>query len=193
VSPKTAPRPYGGTGQDTRISLIQVLLAGRESFLLMFLPSHSFFLSLLPCSLLDIWTLIPDSVQGPPGTGKTSAILGMVSALLHRCSVSPSAASSASASTSPPASQGIGEGIAVSNTQSDSAANMGLIGTDNGAHKKQRLLLCAPSNAAVDELLLRLLKGVYNSHGVLVVMKVRLTYRTFLHPTMYYVVSSDAM
>jgi senataxin len=38
--------------------------------------------------------------------------------------------------------------------------------------KKQRLLLCAPSNAAVDELLLRLLKGVYNSHGKLVVVKV---------------------
>lgn len=45
--------------------------------------------------------------------------------------------------------------------------------TVDGIHgKKQRLLLCAPSNAAVDELLLRLLKGVYNSHGVLVVVKV---------------------
>jgi hypothetical protein len=33
--------------------------------------------------------------------------------------------------------------------------------------KKQRLLLCAPSNAAVDELLLRLLGGVHNAVGVL--------------------------
>jgi superfamily I DNA and/or RNA helicase len=63
----------------------------------------------------------------------------------------------------------------VSNTQPDSTAITGLVGMDNGAHKKQRLLLCAPSNAAVDELLLRLLKGVYNSNGVLVVVKVRFT------------------
>ena len=39
--------------------------------------------------------------------------------------------------------------------------------------KKQRLLLCAPSNAAVDELLLRLLRGVYNGQGVLTMIKVR--------------------
>ena len=38
--------------------------------------------------------------------------------------------------------------------------------------KRQRILLCAPSNAAVDELLLRLLKGVWNKHGVLSVVKV---------------------
>ena len=46
------------------------------------------------------------------------------------------------------------------------------LAVDGSYGKKQRLLLCAPSNAAVDELLLRLLKGVYNSHGVLVVVKV---------------------
>jgi superfamily I DNA and/or RNA helicase len=76
----------------------------------------------------------------------------------------------------------------VSNTQPDSAANTGLIGTDNGAHKKQRLLLCAPSNAAVDELLLRLLKGVYNSNGVLVVVKVCITSHISLHPIMCYLI-----
>jgi superfamily I DNA and/or RNA helicase len=81
----------------------------------------------------------------------------------------------------------------LSQSQADSAASMGLVGVDNGAHKKQRLLLCAPSNAAVDELLLRLLKGVYNSHGMLVVVKVRYFCPVFLHLISSYHISNHSI
>jgi senataxin len=109
-------------------------------------------------------------IQGPPGTGKTSAILGMVSALLHRNTDSmtppPSTSTSTSALSGVDAMGGDG-GLPENNLTGFS--NHTVDGRDG---KKQRLLLCAPSNAAVDELLLRLLKGVYNSHGKLVVVKV---------------------
>eukprot|EP01034_Spumella_vulgaris_P022409 gene22409-28533_t len=75
-------------------------------------------------------------VQGPPGTGKTSTILGMVSALLHRSLA--------------------GSGM--------SAADMPF-GIDLLANR-QRLLLCAPSNGAVDEILTRLsTNGVFDGRG----------------------------
>lgn len=63
-------------------------------------------------------------------------MLGMVAALLHRYSVSSSVEEVTSSSSGEPAEK-----------------------------KLQKLLLCAPSNAAVDELLLRLSKGVTDSNG----------------------------
>ena len=108
--------------------------------------------------------------KGPPGTGKTSAILGMVSALLHRNTDSMTSPSPTSTSTSTSSAISALSGVEVNG--GDGVLPENKLAVDGSHGKKQRLLLCAPSNAAVDELLLRLLKGVYNSHGILVVVKV---------------------
>ena len=195
--------PYSSTGQDTRISLIQVrsllhttlhslssLLTSLHSltspifclychltslhpYVVTCYSYQSFYSSqhhlIYSCVFYNLFTVL--IIQGPPGTGKTSAILGMVSALLHRNTDSMTPAPSTSTSTSTPALSGVdtmgGDGLLESNLTG--LNNHTVDGRDG---KKQRLLLCAPSNAAVDELLLRLLKGVYNSHGKLVVVKV---------------------
>ena len=85
-------------------------------------------------------------IQGPPGTGKTSTILGMVAALLHR-NITESSEKTASSATV------------------HDAAN---------PHRRshQRLLICAPSNAAVDEILLRLSKGVHDENGAIRLLKI---------------------
>ncbi|RCK64592.1 Helicase SEN1 [Candida viswanathii] len=87
-------------------------------------------------------------IQGPPGTGKTKTILGIVGySLSHQRSSKtidiPGAETSGtprSTPTPPPPSS--------STTQT-----------------KGKILICAPSNAAVDELVLRLRDGVINSAG----------------------------
>ncbi|KAI1424563.1 SEN1 N terminal-domain-containing protein [Xylaria sp. FL1777] len=83
----------------------------------------------------DAFTL----VQGPPGTGKTKTIVAMVGALLAG---TPSTASMGTAIKRP-------DGLAPTGTK--------------GISKK--LLVCAPSNAAVDELVLRLKAGVKSMNG----------------------------
>ncbi|KAI1091977.1 SEN1 N terminal-domain-containing protein [Rostrohypoxylon terebratum] len=77
-------------------------------------------------------------VQGPPGTGKTKTIVAMVGALLTG-SFSTNAGTAIKRSTVP-----------------GSTANKGL---------SKKLLVCAPSNAAVDELVLRLKDGVKSTTG----------------------------
>ncbi|KAI1379674.1 SEN1 N terminal-domain-containing protein [Hypoxylon crocopeplum] len=77
-------------------------------------------------------------VQGPPGTGKTKTIVAMVGALL----------TGNFSSTTGTAIRGPGGSSSVSS---------------KGMAKK--LLVCAPSNAAVDELVLRLKNGVKSSTG----------------------------
>jgi senataxin len=74
-------------------------------------------------------------IQGPPGTGKTKTIIAMVGCLLT---------GSLGASARP-------------------VANAANATNGNGAMKK--LLVCAPSNAAVDELVLRLKQGVKSAMG----------------------------
>ncbi|KAI0405568.1 SEN1 N terminal-domain-containing protein [Xylaria palmicola] len=83
----------------------------------------------------DAFTL----VQGPPGTGKTKTIVAMVGALL--------AGSQQSTST--------GTHI----KRPDGLPSGGSRGTS------KKLLVCAPSNAAVDELVLRLKAGVKSMNG----------------------------
>jgi len=88
-------------------------------------------------------------IQGPPGTGKTHCIAGMAGALMFFdwADSSPTAASSAV----PPK----------------------LIGTSKELNKEidpndpkiKRLLMCAPSNAAVDELVSRIKKSVPAGNG----------------------------
>ncbi|KAI2469728.1 SEN1 N terminal-domain-containing protein [Annulohypoxylon bovei var. microspora] len=77
-------------------------------------------------------------VQGPPGTGKTKTIVAMVGALLT---------GNFSTNTGTAIKRPTGPG---------SAASKGL---------SKKLLVCAPSNAAVDELVLRLKDGVKSTTG----------------------------
>ncbi|KAI8632947.1 SEN1 N terminal-domain-containing protein [Xylariaceae sp. FL1651] len=83
----------------------------------------------------DAFTL----VQGPPGTGKTKTIVAMVGALL--------AGNQAAASA----------GTAIKRPDGNTPV------ANKGTTKK--LLVCAPSNAAVDELVLRLKAGVKSMNG----------------------------
>ncbi|GAV47583.1 hypothetical protein ZYGR_0H04290 [Zygosaccharomyces rouxii] len=81
-------------------------------------------------------------IQGPPGTGKTKTILGIVGYFLSTRSSLPS--------------------NAIKTPGADSS-NM----TTDQLLKKQKVLICAPSNAAVDEIVLRLKEGVCNKEGML--------------------------
>ncbi|KAH6607189.1 helicase sen1, partial [Trichoderma cornu-damae] len=83
-------------------------------------------------------------IQGPPGTGKTKTIVAMVGALL---------------------SEQLAQ-VSVSAT----GVPLGVPMRPGGAHasnqtRSKKLLVCAPSNAAVDELVLRLKSGVKTVNG----------------------------
>lgn len=96
-------------------------------------------------------------IQGPPGTGKTKTILGIV-----------------------------GYFISKSNNQSTSLISHTIVAPSNSASteqllQRQKVLICAPSNAAVDELVIRLREGVLNSQG------------TLFHPAIVRIGRSDAV
>lgn len=78
-------------------------------------------------------------IQGPPGSGKTKTIVAMVGAIL-----SPTL--------------GIGSGVSVAKPPGLPAPKKDTIA--------KKLLVCAPSNAAVDELVSRLKEGVTDLKGV---------------------------
>ena len=84
----------------------------------------------------DAFTLI----QGPPGSGKTTTIVAIVGALLTGSFV--------------------GRGQAIARLQANNVQGSRTQGT---AAKK--LLVCAPSNAAVDELVMRFKQGVKTTNG----------------------------
>ncbi|KAK0733658.1 RNA helicase-like protein [Lasiosphaeria miniovina] len=77
-------------------------------------------------------------VQGPPGTGKTKTIVAMVGCLMTGVIKPPTAA--------------------VAITRPGAAPS-------NGQGTMKKLLVCAPSNAAVDELVLRLKSGIKTMSG----------------------------
>ncbi|QBM87298.1 senataxin [Metschnikowia aff. pulcherrima] len=77
-------------------------------------------------------------IQGPPGTGKTKTILGIVGHFLSSVAVNPNTI----ITPVPNASSGSEESKPVN-----------------------KVLICAPSNAAVDELVVRLKDGVFNDSG----------------------------
>ncbi|VEU19969.1 DEKNAAC100344 [Brettanomyces naardenensis] len=79
-------------------------------------------------------------IQGPPGTGKTKTILGIIGYFL----------------TSAIPSSGTGQTIVVPESRNDPSTK-----------NERRILICAPSNAAVDELVLRLRNGIKNSKGAM--------------------------
>ena len=81
-------------------------------------------------------------VQGPPGTGKTSAIIGMVSALLAR-NAEVAVQQQEQPASKPRAVSREGDG------------NRGSPDRDS-SEPAARVLVCAQSNAAIDELIARL-------------------------------------
>ena len=95
-------------------------------------------------------------IQGPPGTGKTSAIMGMLSAFLASNAAAPSSAGSSNSSGG--ARGGVGQ---QQQQQRGGGGGSGSSGSKPaGAPPRVRVLLCAQSNAAVDELCSRVAKGV---------------------------------
>ncbi|KAG0219273.1 DEAD-box type RNA helicase [Mortierella sp. NVP41] len=84
-------------------------------------------------------------IQGPPGTGKTKTILGLVGALL---------ADGARARAAP---------TVQSSRESERPLQTGTV---------SRILVCAPSNAAIDEIVKRLKGGIRNTSGDIFIPKV---------------------
>ncbi|KAG2644354.1 hypothetical protein PVAP13_2KG411606 [Panicum virgatum] len=114
-------------------------------------------------------------IQGPPGTGKTRTIVAIVSALLSLHSDNPyklprNEFVNSTDSTKPRAK--ISQSAAVTRAWQDAALAKQLEkdsrtecpGTSE-RFVKGRALICAQSNAAVDELVSRLSEGLYNADG----------------------------
>ena len=80
-------------------------------------------------------------IQGPPGTGKTKTILGIIGYFLSTRNTTSSHV------------------IKVPTDQSSMTTEQML--------RKQKVLICAPSNAAVDEICIRLKGGIYKRDGTL--------------------------
>lgn len=92
-------------------------------------------------------------LQGPPGTGKTSAIVGLLSVLLNYYPVQ----------TEKKASPLYFNASENNNNSNKNSPN-------NPANKfnssKNHILVCAPSNAAIDEIVLRVFKkGIWDVNG----------------------------
>ncbi|KAJ1675825.1 DEAD-box type RNA helicase [Spiromyces aspiralis] len=90
-------------------------------------------------------------IQGPPGTGKTKTILGLVGALLSRQL----------------SYQAIHDRTQVYGSHEDEKLLLG--GNEaSSAHSRaegKKILVCAPSNAAVDEIVKRLTQGIRDGRG----------------------------
>ncbi|CCC72166.1 hypothetical protein NCAS_0J01870 [Naumovozyma castellii] len=82
-------------------------------------------------------------IQGPPGTGKTKTILGIIGYFLSTRKMLPS--------------------NAIKTPTNSSTSSM----TIDQMLKKQKILICAPSNAAVDEICIRLKDGIFDRNGKL--------------------------
>jgi senataxin len=78
-------------------------------------------------------------IQGPPGTGKTATIMGMIGLLMHMHTAHL--------------------------VDCDGKFREEVLSRHRRSRLTQRLLLCAPSNAAVDELAQRIIKGVPGPNG----------------------------
>jgi len=119
-------------------------------------------------------------LQGPPGTGKTKTILGVVSVFLcgtlfqeNRGKVKIVAGASFLAGSTRQNSSSSGEIKYINNIQGNREATVSssVSGRSERADsidgvwsKKPRVLICAPSNIAVDEIVYRLVTQVYNSN-----------------------------
>ncbi|CAB1096326.1 unnamed protein product [Ectocarpus sp. CCAP 1310/34] len=100
-------------------------------------------------------------LQGPPGTGKTRTVLGVVSAILARREEKDCASGGGRSGAS---ARGMGTTLAPEARQK----RPGVAGRWVAAKTHQRVLVCAPSNGAVDELAQRLALesgGVWDQRG----------------------------
>uniref|UniRef100_A0A0D3H8H2 Uncharacterized protein n=1 Tax=Oryza barthii TaxID=65489 RepID=A0A0D3H8H2_9ORYZ len=112
-------------------------------------------------------------IQGPPGTGKTRTIVAIVSALLslHAANSSQRNESFASAEFNKPRPR-LSQSVAVTRAWQDAALAKQLINDSQrevptDRLSKGRVLVCAQSNAAVDELVSRLSEGLCDTDGKL--------------------------
>ena len=120
-------------------------------------------LSALTPSLLH--PLTPPPSQGPPGTGKTHTVWGMLNALhlvqyqeYFRARLRHLAPSAADGGGSERISSVSGTSRSGGSDLDALLQNMdGLVNGGRKGPRKPRMLVCAPSNAAVDELLTRVL------------------------------------
>lgn len=108
-------------------------------------------------------------IQGPPGTGKTRTIVAIVSALLALRTVCKSQAPTGECTNPRPQ---IGKSAAIARAWQDLAFAKQLMKnaekvsserTDRTS--KGRILICAQSNAAVDELVSRISEGIFGDDG----------------------------
>ena len=97
-------------------------------------------------------------IQGPPGTGKTAVITGILAGLLHNNAFSGPATAGGNNRPKSAAAQSAASNTAASAAATGPAAGQGLRADRVPAH---RVLVCAQSNAAIDELITRL-----NSRGL---------------------------
>ncbi|KAJ3395803.1 DEAD-box type RNA helicase [Chytriomyces hyalinus] len=128
-------------------------------------------------------------IQGPPGTGKTKTILSLVGSLLTTAATAISAPGAGNAIKAPGGGTAIrapgggtairapgggnairapGGGTAIRGPASSMGARGGVIASKTAGSatgKKNRLLICAPSNAACDEIVRRLKAGILNAQG----------------------------
>lgn len=109
-------------------------------------------------------------IQGPPGTGKTRTIVAIVSTLLASRTVykSPEPTSDECTNPRPP----IGKSAAIARAWQDLAFAKQLMKNAEKTSSeriertgKGRILICAQSNAAVDELVSRLREGTFGCDG----------------------------
>ncbi|OJJ43141.1 hypothetical protein ASPZODRAFT_136694 [Penicilliopsis zonata CBS 506.65] len=87
-------------------------------------------------------------IQGPPGSGKTKTIVALVGGLLSGSLVD--------------------QGVAIARPTTTTTTTTTVVGHHRPAGKpatNKKLLVCAPSNAAVDELVMRLKEGVKTLSG----------------------------
>ncbi|ORY48582.1 P-loop containing nucleoside triphosphate hydrolase protein [Rhizoclosmatium globosum] len=120
-------------------------------------------------------------IQGPPGTGKTKTILSLVGSLLTSAATAINAPGGGSAIKAPGGGSAIkapGGGSAIRAPGGGSAIRPPAGGRPgapavqasrnvqpSSVTKKNRLLICAPSNAACDEIVRRLKAGILNAQG----------------------------
>ncbi|KAL4205316.1 hypothetical protein AMTRI_Chr01g114000 [Amborella trichopoda] len=121
-------------------------------------------------------------IQGPPGTGKTKTVVAIVSAMLslgdalrsHASSDKTGGSSEPTSSTySRPRAQQSSQDAQAARAWHDAALARQLVkdeekgnSSPSERYKRGRVLICAQSNAAVDELVSRITdEGLYNSDG----------------------------
>lgn len=110
-------------------------------------------------------------VQGPPGTGKTAAIVGIISALSACARGEEGGAAGRGRSGGGSGAAGLREGGGEKEAQGDRGEREvtweeQVAAMEGGEAPAARVLVCAQSNAAIDELLLRLAsRGLYGRDG----------------------------